>query len=176
MRIKREHHINFWFIIVALIGVVLMQTLMSAPNATKIIPYSEFEQLLNAGRITDLVVGQTQIAGTLKDAAANEPHLFLTYRVPADIADKLTRAKLPFSGEPPPGVLASVLGWLLPALGFLLIWMFMVRPMTGQGIGRMMAVGKSKAKIYVETDTKVTFAAVSGVDEAKGELKEVVDS
>ncbi len=51
----------------------------------------------------------------------------------------------------------------------------MIRPMTGQGMGGLMAVGKSRAKIYVETDTKVTFADVAGVDEAKEELREVVD-
>ena len=55
----------------------------------------------------------------------------------------------------------------------------MIRPMTGQGgmggIGGLMSVGKSKAKVYVETDTKVTFADVAGVDEAKDELREVVD-
>jgi cell division protease FtsH len=72
----------------------------------------------------------------------------------------------------------TVLGWVVPSLGFLLLWMFMIRPMTGQGmggLGGLMSVGKSRAKVYVETDTKVTFADVAGVDEAKDELREVVD-
>ena len=63
----------------------------------------------------------------------------------------------------------------MPAIGFVLVWMFLIRPMAyGQGMGGMMAIGKSKAKVYVEKDIKVTFADVAGVDEAKDELKEVV--
>jgi cell division protease FtsH len=175
MQIKREHHINFWFIIVALIGIMVIQTFAMIPKVSKTITYSEFQHLLDEGQVTDIVVGQNQITGTLKDARSNEPQYFSTYRVPIDLADRLTKANVPFSGEASAGAVQSLLGWMLPTIGFLLIWMYMIRPMTGQGLGGMMAVGKSKAKVYVETDTKVTFADVAGVDEAKGELKEVVD-
>ena len=175
MQIKREHHINFWFIIVALIGIMAIQTLALIPKVSKTIPYSDFQRLLAEGQVTDIVVGQDRITGTLKDARSSEPQYFATYRVPTDIADWLARANVPFSGEASAGGAQALLGWMLPMIGFLLIWMYMIRPMTGQGLGGMMAVGKSKAKIYVETDTRVTFADVAGVDEAKGELKEVVD-
>jgi cell division protease FtsH len=178
MEIKREHHINFWYIIAALIAIMLIQDFFIQTTQTKTIPYSEFQQLVDQGAVSDVVVGQTSITGTLKDAKASEPKRFSTYRVPPEIAAKLTAAKLPFSGEPPPGFLVTALGWLLPSIGFLLLWMFMIRPMTGQGvggIGGLMSVGKSRAKVYVETDTKVTFADVAGVDEAKDELSEVVD-
>ncbi len=178
MQIKREHHINFWYIIGTMIAVMLLQDFFVQATQTKTIPYSEFLQLVDQGGVSDLVVGQTKITGTLKDAKPNDPQHFATYRVSPELADKLTAAKLSFSGEPPPGFLISVMGWLLPSLGFLLLWMFMIRPMTGQGmggLGGLMSVGKSKAKVYVETDTKVTFADVAGVDEAKDELREVVD-
>jgi cell division protease FtsH len=181
MEIKREHHINFWYIIAALIAVMLIQNYFLEATQTKTIPYSEFEDLVGHGGVSDLVVGPTKITGTLKDTKPGEPKQFSTIRVPPDVADKLTAAKLTFSGEPPPGVLVSILGWLLPSLGFLVLWMFMIRPMTGQsggmggGLGGLMAIGKSRAKVYVETDTKVTFADVAGVEEAKDELSEVVD-
>jgi cell division protease FtsH len=178
MEIKREHHINFWYVIAALIAIMLIQDFFIQTTQTKTISYSEFQQLVDQGAVSDVVVGQNSITGTLKDAKASEPQRFSTYRVPPEIAAKLTAAKLPFSGEPPPGFLVTVLGWLLPSIGFLLLWMFMIRPMTGQGmggIGGLMSVGKSRAKVYVETDTKVTFADVAGVDEAKDELSEVVD-
>jgi cell division protease FtsH len=178
MEIKREHHINFWYIIVTVIAVMLIQDFIVEATQTKTIPYSEFQQLVDQGGVSDIVVGPTKITGTLKDAKPNEPQRFSTFRVPPEVADKLTAAKLSFSGEPPPGILVTILGWLVPSLGFLLLWMFMIRPMTGQGmggIGGLMSVGKSKAKVYVETDTKVTFADVAGVDEAKDELSEVVD-
>src|SRR6201996_7332370 len=180
MEIKREHHINFWYIIAALIAVMLIQDYFIQATLTKTIPYSQFEDLVDHGGVSDLVVGPTRITGTLKDAKQGEPQRFSTVRVPPDVADKLTAAKLTFSGEPPPGILVSVLDWLLPALGFLVLWIFMIRPMTGQagmggGLGGLMAIGKSRAKVYVETDTKVTFADVAGVEEAKDELSEVVD-
>ncbi len=178
MEIKREHHINFWYIVAAMLAVMLIQDFVVTTAQTKTIPYSEFQDLVAQAEVGDLVVGPTTITGTLKNAKPNEPKQFKTYRVPPDVADKLTAAKLSFSGEPPPGILMSVLGWVVPSLGFLLLWMFMIRPMTGQGMGGMgglMSVGKSRAKIYVETDTKVTFADVAGVDEAKDELREVVD-
>jgi cell division protease FtsH len=102
------------------------------------------------------------------------PH-FATNRVDPGLAETLTKEKLTFSGEPGPGLFATVLSWLMPALVFVLIWMFLVRPMAGgAGMGGMMAVGKSKAKVYVEKDIKTTFADVAGVDEAKEELAEVV--
>jgi cell division protease FtsH len=175
MEIKREHHINFWYILGAMIAVMLIQDFLVQRTLTKTIPYSEFEQLVDQGQVSDLVVGQNAITGTLKDARANEPQRFSTYRVPPELDDRLTKAKLTFSGEPPPGILVTMLGWILPSVGFLLLWMFMVRPMTGQGLGGLMAIGKSKARIFAETDIKTTFADVAGVDEAKQELREVVD-
>jgi len=175
MEIKREHHINFWYIVAAIFAVMLIQDFIVQRTQTKIIPYSEFEQLVDQGRVSDLVVGNTEITGTFKDAKPKEPTQFSTYIVPADVANKLTAAKLSFSGAPPPGLLATALGWIIPSLGFLLLWMFMVRPMAGRGLGGLMSIGKSNAKVYVETDTKTTFADVAGVDEAKDELREVVD-
>jgi cell division protease FtsH len=182
MQIKREHHINFWYVIAALVAVMVIQDFVLEATQTKTVPYSEFEQLVDQGAVSDLVVGPNRITGMLKDAKSNEPSRFSTYRVPPDLATRLTAAKLTFSGEPPPGLLTSILGWLLPSLGFLLLWMFMIRPMTGQGIGGgmggglggLMSIGKSRAKVYVETDTKVTFADVAGVEEAKDELSEIV--
>ena len=176
MEIKREHHINFWYIIVAMLAVMLIQDYFVQRTQTKIIPYSEFQQLVDQKKVSDLIVSQTTITGTLDDAKAKQPTHFSTYRVPPDVADKLATAKLKFAGAAPPGLLAEALGWIIPSLGFLLLWMFMIRPMAGRGgVGGLMSIGKSNAKIYVETDTKTTFADVAGVDEAKDELREVVD-
>ncbi len=175
MEIKREHHINFWYIIAAFLAVILIQDFIVERTQTKIIPYSAFEQLLAQKKVSNLVVGNTAITGTLTDAKPNQPGRFSTYVVPPEMASKLTAAKVGFAGAPPPGLLATALEWIIPSLGFLLLWMFMVRPMAGRGLGGLMSVGKSNAKVYVETDTKTTFADVAGVDEAKDELREVVD-
>ena len=94
--------------------------------------------------------------------------------MPQDLADNLAKRNISFSGQPGPGLLQTALGWILPILGFALLWMFLVRPMAGQGMAGMMSIGKSKAKVFVERDIKTTFADVAGVDEAKEELNEVV--
>jgi cell division protease FtsH len=186
MEIKREHQINFWYIVAAIMAVMLIQDLVYQRTHIKTIPYSEFEQLADQGKITDIVVGPTSITGAYKipetqpnppsgqAPSSVQPQHFRTYRVPPELADKLSKDKLPFSGEAPPGILETALSWILPSVGFVLLWMFLVRPMSGQGIGGLMSIGKSKAKVFVEKDIKTTFADVAGVDEAKEELKEVV--
>jgi cell division protease FtsH len=174
MEIKREHQINFLYVIGAFMAMLLLQNLLSEPTHVKEIPYSEFQKLAADGKLADVVVRQSTITGTFKDAKENEPTHFSTNKVDPALADALAKDKLTFSAEAGPGVFLTVLGWILPTLGFVLLWMFLIRPMTGQGAGGLMAIGKSKAKIYVEKDIKTTFADVAGVDEAKDELKEVV--
>lgn len=175
MEIKREHQINFWYIVAAFIGVMVIQSLLFQPTHLKTIPYSEFQQLVDQDKVTDLVVGATQITGTFKEPADKDVLHFATNRVEPGLAETLAKAKLTFSGESGPGLLQTVLGWILPSLGFVLVWLFLIRPMAGgHGMGGMMAIGKSKAKVFVEKDIKTTFADVAGVDEAKEELKEVV--
>jgi cell division protease FtsH len=71
----------------------------------------------------------------------------------------------------------DILSWILPVFVFFGLWLLLMKRMGGKGGmgGGFMSVGQSKAKIYVEKDTKVTFKDVAGVEEAKEELKEVVD-
>jgi len=75
--------------------------------------------------------------------------------------------------EPEVGLLVSALGWMMPTLLFLVVWMFLMRRMSG-ALADCSPIGKSKARVYVETDIKTTFADVAGVDEAKAELEEIV--
>ncbi|MHB1690830.1 MAG: ATP-dependent zinc metalloprotease FtsH, partial [Thiomonas sp.] len=75
--------------------------------------------------------------------------------------------------------LSNILSWVLPALVFFGVWYFMVRKFAekqgGMGMGGFMSIGKSRAKVYMESSTGVSYDDVAGVDEAKAELKEVVD-
>ena len=83
-----------------------------------------------------------------------------------------------FSSKPESTFLPTLLSWLVPISLFLVVWMFLMRRMAGRlggPGGGLMSIGKSKAKVYVETDTGVSFDDVAGVDEAKEELQEVVD-
>ena len=176
MELKREHHINIWYIVLAVLAVLSIHDWLGLRADVEILPYSRFQDLLHQGQLDDLVVGTDHITGRLKNAPAGKPAHFSTVRVDPAIADSLAAAKVSFSGEPGPGLLASVLGWFAPTLVFLLLWFWLIRPMGAGGMGSgLMSVGRSRAKIYVESDVGVKFDDVAGVDEAKEELKEVVE-
>ena len=175
MELKREHKINFFYVIAAFLAVLLIQDYLYQQDHSKTIPYSEFQTLVEQGKLTDLVVGPTQITGAYKEPGKDGVQHFSTNRVEPALAQQLAKTKVSFSGEAGPGLLSQILGWVMPTIGFLALWMFLVRPMAaGGGAGGLMSIGKSKAKVYVEKDIKVTFADAAGVDEAKEELNEVV--
>jgi cell division protease FtsH len=171
--VKREYPINFWYLMIALITAMLLQNYLMRQGEWQVIPYSEFRQLAEQGKVDDLVIGKTRITGTFKDALESAPKHFTTSRVEPDVAQLLAGKEIKYTGEPEAGFIQNLAAWLLPTLGFVVVWLFMLRRMTG-GQGGLMAIGKSKAKVYVEKDIKVTFADVAGVDEAKAELAEVI--
>jgi cell division protease FtsH len=170
---KKEHQINILYIIAAFMIMTAIQAYFLQAGHIKEIPYSDFLQLVNEDKVGDLVVGKTRITGTYKEAPQGEPPHFSTLRVEGDLTKTLDTKGIKYNGEPEPGLLSALLGWLIPAGVFFLIWMFVIRGMGGGQAG-MMSIGKSKAKVYVEKDIKTTLADVAGVDEAKEELAEVI--
>ena len=99
--------------------------------------------------------------------------LFYTVRVVPGLADKLKEHGVTITGALSSNFLSTILSWALPIFIFYLIWTYR-NPSHGRAAGVLMAVGKSRAKVYVETDTKVMSRKVPGVDEVKYELPEVV--
>ena len=192
MEIKREHQINFLYIIVAFPAVIVIQGLLYQPSHIKTIPYSEFQKLIDQDKVTDLVIGPDQITGSYKkpegqpntaagqagtaggraSAPPVQPQHFVTQRVPQDLAKTLAEKGLTFSGQPGPGLLQTVLGWLLPTVGFVVLWMFLVRPMAGEGMGGMMSIGKNKDKVFVEKDIKTSFTDAEKLSRATAPEKQ----
>jgi cell division protease FtsH len=170
----RNTKFNIWYILAALLAFTLIQSFYQQSKHYTTIPYSRFEQLLDEDKIDKVWVAQNSIEGTLKEKQKDGLERFATTRVSPDLAVKLDKHHVTYSGEVPSTWLTDILSWVLPTLLFFGVWMFVIRRY-GQGGGGLMAIGKSRAKIYVETDTKVTFADVAGVEEAKEELKEVVE-
>ena len=172
--VKREFKFDLLYFIVAIFAVMLIRDLLVGQSHVKTIPYSEFREMVEKGDVKNLVVGATRITGAYAKPAENgQPQHFSTVRVDPQVADELTRRNIEFSGQPEPGLFENILSWLLPTVGFILLWMFLMRPMMSQH-GGLMSIGRSKVKVYAERDVKVTFADVAGVDEAKQELAEVV--
>jgi cell division protease FtsH len=170
----RKTKINIWYIVVALAGFMLVQGFYQQSKQYTTIPYSRFQTLLNEDKIDQVSIEQNTIEGTLKQSEKDGLKQFITTRVAPDLASELNKHHVTYTGEIPSTWLTDLLSWVLPAVIFFGLWMFVIRRF-GQGAGNLMAIGKSRAKIYVETDTKVTFADVAGVEEAKTELREVVE-
>ena len=171
---NKKQQLNLVYLFVALWGVVLFQSFWGHTASQAQLSYSEFERYLQQGWLKDLVVDQQTIRGSFKDSIDGKDH-FVTPRVDIDLAEKLAPYNVDYKGVVSGGPLATLIGWIAPALVFFLVWFLMFRKFADkQGMGGMMNIGKSKAKVLVEKDTGVTFDDVAGVDEAKEELVEVV--
>jgi cell division protease FtsH len=173
---QRQTQIHIWYVIAAVLAVIWLRDLWVASQRVEEISYSAFEQALNDSRIESVEVDGAMLRGTYHKPTAEGAERFVTPRVDIELARELAEHKVEFRGVANSGLLRDVLSWVLPALAFFVIWMFVFRRMAGRdGLGGMMAIGKSKARVYVETEIKVTFEDVAGVDEAKTELREIVE-
>ncbi|HMM53001.1 MAG TPA: ATP-dependent zinc metalloprotease FtsH [Burkholderiaceae bacterium] len=188
---EKKQQFSIWYLFAALLLIVALQDYLAPPHVDNL-PYSDFKSFLRSGKITEVALGEAVITGTLSNDGAGEdlspktaerlatlskgPHPFTTVRVDdRALVGDLEAAKVPFAGRVESKWLPALLSWVIPALVFFALWSFLIKRMAGsQGMGGFMSVGKSKAKVYMETDTKVTFDDVAGVDEAKEELQEVI--
>jgi len=144
----------------------------------KAIPYSEFKEYVKNGAVTEVMVGEQTIRGTLKNPIANgnrQTNDFTTTRVEdPKLTEELEARGVEYSGESNNRWLPELLGWLVPLLFFVGIWGFFFRRMSGAE-GGVMSFARSKAKVFADDEVKVRFADVAGVDEAREELREVVE-
>jgi len=158
----------------ALLGVFVIHSLLT-PRASNI-GYSEFKKHLASGRVEQVVLSDTMIRGTMKPQGGDQswPVSFTTVRVADDdLVKQLEQHNVSFQGQYESPFLAALVSWVLPALVFVAIWVFVMRRL-GQG-ANVMAFGKSRAKIYAEQQTGITFDDVAGQDEAKVELNEIIE-
>src|SRR5215472_4726527 len=173
MNKQTQFHIGYW--LAAIIGILLLQYFYSVNQRIEAIPYSQFQQLLRDGKVDRVAVSDRYIQGTLKEPLPGGKKQFVTTRVDSQAADELQKAGVTYSGQVESTLFQDLLSWVVPAVVFFGLWTFLARRMS-QGLGGgLMSIGKSKAKVYVETDTGVRFDDVAGVDEAKDELREIVE-
>jgi len=171
---RAQFHFNYWMI--AILVFLGLQYLLSIQQQVATIPYSEFEQHLKDGRIDELAITDRRIEGRLKEPLAGGQRRFITNRVEPQLAEHLQQYPVRYTGKVESTLVRDLLSWIVPAMLFFGIWLFLLKRIgSGLGGGGMMQIGKSKARVYVETDMKVSFADVAGVDEAKDELKEIID-
>jgi len=171
---KKQTQFSVWYFAFAFFVVLMLHKAWVGARDTAPIAYSEFQQLAKEGKVLDIAIADNRIQGTFKQPIEGKSR-FVTTRVDPALAKDLAQYDLKFSGIVESTFLRDLLGWVIPALVFVGIWVFVMRKFADKlGGGGFMSIGKSKAKVYVETDTKVDFADVAGVEEAKDELKEIV--
>jgi len=181
--------LSLWYFAIAPLLLLLLFNIVST-STTQVVSYSDFKTLLKAGKLNDLLIGEEEISGIvrnedLESALPKEKaelfqkmgqgeHHFFTFRVndPSLVSD-MEAAKVGFSGQSENKWLSSLLSWILPALIFITFWSFAIK--RAGGPGGVLEIGKSHAKVYMQKETGVTFDDIAGIDEARDELKEVIE-
>ncbi|MGE5058592.1 MAG: ATP-dependent zinc metalloprotease FtsH [Betaproteobacteria bacterium] len=189
---KWQQKLSIGYFFIALVLLFLLQTYLASPQV-ETISYSQFKALVKSALLANLNIGEKAIhgeikpegvkqalpperlkvrEGKLKDSKQGVP--FVTIRVEdPELVTDLERAGINFKGEVINEWLPTVLSWVVPVVLFVLLWNFLFKRMGPSG--GMMQIGKSKAKVYIEKKTGVSFNDVAGIDEAEEELIEVVE-
>src|SRR5205823_143048 len=171
---ERRTRFHVAYVVFALVAMIVIQEAWQRAQTVEVLPYSDFEKLLAEGKIAEVVVDDTRITGKLKTPQGGKT-VAIANRVEPQLAEQLNKYDVKYTRVHQSTFMRDLLSWIVPALLFFAVWYFLARRVS-QGLGGgFMSIGKSRAKIYVESKTGVTFADVAGVDEAKAELQEVVE-
>jgi cell division protease FtsH len=167
--ILKKTHFTIWYFVIAFLIILLIQNYIMSRKAEDIISYSEFKELLRTEKIKELTINPETINGERETGAK-----FQTVRVEdPELVKELEAHHVKYTGKVESKWLTNIISWVLPLVFFFIIWRILfsrIGPETS-----VMSFGKSRAKIYAEKEKKTTFIDVAGIDEAKEELKEVVE-
>jgi len=173
---ETKYSFNFYHIFLGLLIFMVIRSCLDGAAMQKI-GYSDFKQHLERGEVKSISITGENISGQFKKPIDGKT-TFNTTMVSPEVAKELDKYKVPYESQGSNDLFGNFIIFLLPTLLFIGFWYFILRRglkgMSGGG-GSFMSIGKSKAKIYVEKDTKTTFKDVAGADEALEELKEVID-
>lgn len=158
---------------IAVVLISLFQSFSPSDSSSRRVDYSTFMSELNQDQIQEARINGREVVVIKKDS-----NRYTTY-IPVNdpkLLDILLTKKVKVIGEPPeePSLIASIFISWFPMLLLIGVWIFFMRQMQGGGKGAM-SFGKSKARMLTEDQIKTTFADVAGCDEAKEEVKELVD-
>ncbi len=173
---EKHHKFSIWYVLIAVWIVLILQHAIAERFAVKQVPYSEFMQALNAGKVIEVAITQDRIQGKMKftEDGQEVERAFSTVRVDPDLSQILEKYNVTFKGVAESNFLKNLASWFFPVLLFVGIWYFMMRRFSAQQ-GSFLTLGRKKAKVYMENEVGVTFDDAAGVDEAKEELVEVIE-
>jgi cell division protease FtsH len=168
----KKTHFTIWYFVIAFLIILLIQNYFVSKSSEDVISYSEFKESVRTGRIKEVTITPEAISGDWTTEKGKRR--FQTVRVEdPDLVKELESLKVKYTGKIESKWVTNILSWIIPLVFFVLVWRFLfsrIGPETS-----VMSFGKSRAKIFAEKDKKVTFTDVAGIDEAKEELKEVVE-
>ena len=170
---KKTKGFTFLYFIIAFIVIVVVNSYFFT-SEVKHIPYSEFKELITRGKISDVIIDADSIQGNLTLESGKKTK-FLTSRVDdPELVKDLQKNNIKFSGQYENKFIKAIISWVLPFAIIILVWNLLMRRMGGAP-SSVLNFGKSRGKIYGEDEIKITFQDVAGVDEAKEELKEIIE-
>ncbi|MEJ2198514.1 MAG: ATP-dependent zinc metalloprotease FtsH [Desulfuromonadales bacterium] len=159
------------WLVISLVMIMLFNMMTQQGRELKPVPYTTFLAALDEGEVVDVTIKGSNLEGTYTDGSA-----FKTY-VPddPDLISLLREQGVAIQAEPDESnsFWMSILVSWGPILLLIAVWIFFMRQMQSGG-GKAMSFGKSRAKLLSESQAKITFNDVAGIDEAKDELEEVV--
>ena len=168
-----KHSFNIGYFVVAFLLISIFQVWV-ATRQVATISYSDLMRYASEGKIATVTVTPTSVRGEYKQPVDGKKQFFAA-RVDPAIAGTFEKDGIKVTGGSDENWLTTLLSWVVPILLFFGIWMFAFRNIAErQGMGGLVNIGKSKAKVFVEKNTGVTFDDVAGIDEAKAELQEIV--
>lgn len=174
---EKKYRVSIWYFIIAFWGLIILQEMYFAAQHMDEVPYSQFKAWVQEDKVAEISITDKVIHGKLKSEKGEEdPHWFQTVRVDdPELVSLLEEKHVEYAGVIVSTLWKDVASWVVPILVFAGIWFWILRKM-GQGAGGgFMRIGKSKAKVYIESDIKTRMSDVAGVNEAKVELMEVVE-
>ncbi|OPY78064.1 MAG: ATP-dependent zinc metalloprotease FtsH 4 [Syntrophorhabdus sp. PtaU1.Bin058] len=170
---KKTKGFTLLYFVIAFIAIIAINSYFFKTEV-KTVQYSEFKELVNKGKVSDLVIDTETIQGTLTLDDGKKTR-FLTSRVEdPDLVKDLQKNNIKFTGQYENKFVKAIISWVLPFAIIILIWNLLMKRMGGAP-SSILSFGKSRGKIYGEDEIKITFDDVAGVDEAKEELKEIIE-
>lgn len=173
---QNKYAFNYSHLFMGLLVFLIVRSCLDGA-AIQRIGYSEFKDHLERGDVKSVTLRGESVSGEFKKPI-NGKTTFSTVLVSPEVASQFDKYKVPYESQGSSNLMGNFLLFILPTLLFIGFWYYILRrglKGMGGGSGSFMSIGKSKAKIYVEKDTKITFKDVAGADEALEELKEVID-
>lgn len=138
------------------------------------VSYSSFLNQVQQGNISSVTITDQDVIGVMRNNKVFST--YLPMRQDPQLLQDLISKNVVIKGKPPeqPGLLMHLLNFL-PWIVLIAIWVYVLRQQSGGGRGGAFSFGRSRARLLGEDQVKVTFADVAGVDEAKEEVKELVE-